>query len=697
MRSLCHNPLYYGSLVASTCPLNPEEFVMSKPTPDAIDPSLVVFDSIDELDAASTDEEISELMTVAVLSAIDTMYKFADTYRVDTKHPLYNQVTNLTFHKMMCQFLYEVGYVDSDTVKLLDYCAAQFIAYEGLQRPTVEPGKVPMEFGAPFSPDAVPIAARAPRKKVRYDFRNLSREGREQLTPFKEMESGFRNFIKQWLAFNRTDVARFAIQAGLQAAPGSDVLRVLCALLPTMPKFLTTRIVSRNASVKVTSFCALMGGVGLAFAAKGGKHGPAMAGAMQEEAAVQFLGPWVGSMAGFVRFDVVPALNETMRRRLGAQMADYAKRALYHLPLAMLGASIIIKAGVDFFKIYKPQNKIAWTNKLIGASDSDDEDLEAGTMVSIQSRIASVDKYKPAMDHFGETSETDDPTTALATSADATATVAAAGDDMAKLIASYNYKQRFIEPFRNGSKRKEYKTKLQEIEKAREKATRDFYIEAERNKIDDMINEASNMLSELTELELNCEQVFAKLLSKDPKLDRFSKFLRDVKDLEKLTGDMTPFNDAAKRLFRLSKVDVQSVALPPAFFELIFDRMDTLKTLSDFKSFELLSGRQKTFVTKGEVDDVYDPNAVAVPGLEDDDDGAGVLPRPAAQNSQPGPSGDGGANASSKKTKRRKSELEALVEDQLERNKNEPRSRRQRTRSMVDDVVDAFLATRLVQ
>lgn len=648
-------------------PSNQSWYGMSKSTLDGTDPSFVIFESIEELEAASTTDEIDELMTVAVQSAVTTMYTFAETYRVEVEHPLYDHVANLSLLKMMCQFLYEVGYVQDDTVKLLDYCAGQFIAYEGLQRSIGEADKTPMEFGTSFSPEVVSIAARAPRKKVRYDFRNLSPRGRAQLPEFAEMEGSISNFVKQWLGFNKTDLGRLAIQAGLEAVPGIDVIRLSCALLPAFPKLVRTRILTRSASLHLTAFCAAIAGAGLVTnevgRAMGLSRGNAAIGSkyVANEVAGKLIGKWVGKLSEFLSFT-----TSQSGRRLASTYT-----------FAVLSVSLLRKARDDFHYIYKPQNKIAWTRKLIGKADSDDDDdidPEAGDVPEVQSIVAEVDKYNAVLDFFK------------------------VGESLTDLKARFRVNRPQIQPFRTGQKRTEYSRALARIERDREGATRDFYIQSERREIDDMVAESSAMLSVVKDLKNECERLFAKLLQVDPSLDRFSTFVNEGRRLSgRPEGEAIAFKRAARQLLEsLSSLELESEYV---LSDLITEHFDQMKRLA-----QLAFGRGNPPLPLNDEDRLFvnglaganvrppqapppapaaDGGAVPVAGMEDpyedideDDAGAGVVPQAAPP---------------ARRQARRRSEVEELLDD------GPQRARRQRTRSAVDDLVDAFLATRFAK
>jgi len=536
----------------------------------------VEFDSIEELEDAMPEGNLEDLMTVAVLSAEETMHSIGRAFDVPSDHPLYNVVANLTLLNMACTFMYEIGYVDDAQKTLMDYCTFDFMVEQGFkQRPAPPPESgqgmdigtsLPMAFsiGAmKLEPEQYTIAARKPKgKRVKYTFKNLSKTGRNKLpAPFKEIETGFATFIKQWLKDHKTEVARLAIQVGLEAVPGMDMFRVACALLPAVSSVIRIKIMIRRQSLSLTSFCALLLGTGAASKALVSKFG--------------LSGSTASAAADFALDRVVDAtLGKSLKRgmRFVKFMADRPFLPKNDQFAGFKGMSLLVCAIVlfkniwfDYTYVFKPQNKHVWTEALIGSGNS-----------AIDQAISIFNKRYVVAQFFEKNKHT-----------------------ATKLVwDAFELPKAQLRVFQK-SQKEQYIKRLKKIEEERVERERDYYEYDEINAIDDMLAESETIVKSITGAVDLFSVAFAKILEFDPKLEQFNTFLNQADALSKRSDAEKPSFFQAARAVSYDLATVDFDATDPGLLAQFFVDMKELHRLAFGRSSATaasLTVKQKAFV-----------------------------------------------------------------------------------------------------
>ena len=223
----------------------------------------VLFDSLEELASALTLDDVCEIMSVAAKSGIQSMYSFYAMHSPQQTYESETSVYGLSLLYMTSRVLYEIGYIGDDEQKLVEYCARDFLVEQGLYRSSLPAedgpsGETRMEIGASvMDSSGFEFNARAPRgRKVKFDFRNLSRRGRGQLREIEQIHGSVLNFTRQWLSKNKAEVLTLLMQWGLETVPGVEIFSIACTLLPLIGRLPVKLKILGGAKVTLLAFCA---------------------------------------------------------------------------------------------------------------------------------------------------------------------------------------------------------------------------------------------------------------------------------------------------------------------------------------------------------------------------------------------------------------------------------------------------------
>ena len=502
-----------------------------------------MFDSIEDLVNEMSVENIDDLMTSAIHTAQETMHSFAATYYLSVYDPRYNTVANLALLNMTCSFMYEIGYIDHAIKKQFDYCANEYLYFEGIRRVVKEADDMDIgtgiSTGSKLSSEQFPISARKPRsKRVKYDFRNLSKNGREKLKAFEEVKDSFSNFATQWMADHWSEIGKIAIQSGLEFIPGIDFFKMACALLPVAKTFEKILIKTKLMDMSLTSLCGIIFGTSIIVPYMVNKNGLFRVSRSQ---AITELESWLPFASNFAYLYIGDTLKEMSPRLL----------TTFRIISIFSTAGIILKQIKDeFYYVFKPQNKAAWIQKLVGGN---------GNPSDIDERMLVFDKHSSLVETFKSN----------------------------KSVVGIDETSKFFKDHEDNIRKFQRQTvtankaEIKRIEGNREEKERDYYEKEEIDSIGDMLSESTKIVELVDEAILKSETAFTKILAIDDGLDRFEKFKDAYLKLnQRSNNERLNFKRAAGNLFtRLKNLDFGDDSTTSECIKDIYGKM---KTLDDY-------------------------------------------------------------------------------------------------------------------
>lgn len=547
--------------------------------------SFVQFNSIEELENEITAAGMAELMTLGVHASMDAMFELGKHNSIPVDDPRHEWVEKLFIHQMINHFMYEIGYTDDVVKRTTDYAAKDLIlklnkadpdeiraldandpseSYNsdsddnGFMGGTREVDSVDsMDIGSSFAGmglkiNQMPVSARRPRKKTKYDFTHLTKRAKKELAHFKDLERGLGTFLIQYVKHNKFDILKQLGALGLSYIGASDILQIACLLISFAPKFAVKASFKRLGGVSPTllaSICAAAG-VGGSIYKQAISNGLARAPKAATLTAVE-----AGSRMA-VEYVVGSGLAIRLTSFIELTVDGTGIGILSWIPLLSASAMIIMNGYQEFKFLFSVEQKMTWLRALLGKSNDDGDYTTSDGLSDVERRVQNLEKIVRVTNFFES-----------------------AGD-----LKGWMSKQ--IHDIREYVKKTttENLVVIGTMEATRSKEKRKWYTEEDRTLLSDMISKAEDIIDtiKVTSEAVTEDVRFKKVLQGDRDLSRFDQFYDSWEKLKARPINEQPcFRIAAESLAaQLKTLDLENDRVQAVTLARIYNNMERLAELA---------------------------------------------------------------------------------------------------------------------